>query len=276
MKKTLVKFLVIAGAAIGLSSCFQSETTIHLKKDGSGTIVEETRLTGPALQMMRDMGAAFGGGTDQDPLDEMFTDEKAAKRAKSLGEGVEFVKSERVERGGTKGARVTYSFSDINKLRVSTEESMKNATPSLPGDGNDSSEEEASKPITFQFDGKTLTIKLPRPEASETSEVAEVDVEGMPESDSQEMEMAKAMLNDMKMSVKLVIEPGIASTDASHHEGNTITLVEMEMKRALEKPEVFKKLQTIGNDDPDAVMALMKGIEGMKFEVKEEVRVTLK
>ena len=28
--------------ALVLPSCFQSETTVHLKKDGSGTLVEQT------------------------------------------------------------------------------------------------------------------------------------------------------------------------------------------------------------------------------------------
>ena len=43
-------------AALVLSSCYQSETTIHLKKDGSGTLVEENRFSDQALKMTKSRG----------------------------------------------------------------------------------------------------------------------------------------------------------------------------------------------------------------------------
>ena len=68
MKKTL---LAMASALISLvlPGCFQNETTIHLNKDGSGTLVEETRLGGQMLAMMEQMSALGGEqAADKDPI----------------------------------------------------------------------------------------------------------------------------------------------------------------------------------------------------------------
>jgi len=80
----------------------------------------------------------------------------------------------------------------------------------------------------------------------------------------------------MKMSLKLVVEPGIAETDASHQDGNTITLMEMEMGKLMENAEAFSKLQKVDQKDPVAAMESLKNIQGVKFEAKETVKVTLK
>ena len=43
-------------AALALPSCLQQATTIHLNKDGSGTLVEETTLGAQASAMLEQMG----------------------------------------------------------------------------------------------------------------------------------------------------------------------------------------------------------------------------
>src|SRR5690606_38958518 len=119
-------FLSLASvvAALFTTSCFQSETTVHLNKDGSGTLVEETRFGGQALEMLSQFAQGFGGGAPgaekKDPLDEMFSEDKAKARAAKLGEGVTFEKAEKSEKDGFKGTRTTYKFADINKLVLNT------------------------------------------------------------------------------------------------------------------------------------------------------------
>ena len=78
MKKILLA-MASAVTALVLPGCFQSETTIHLNKDGSGTLVEETRLGAQMLAMMDQMAAGLGGGekAKADPVKQMFSDEKA-------------------------------------------------------------------------------------------------------------------------------------------------------------------------------------------------------
>lgn len=135
MKKILLLAASVLCALI-LPGCFQHHTTIRLNKDGSGTLVEETLLGAQMLGMLDQMAAGFGGGgaAPADPTKEMLSEEKAKKRATELGEGVSFEKAEPLNKDGSRGARVTYRFKDINQLKVSTGDGMKNLSPpGMPG-----------------------------------------------------------------------------------------------------------------------------------------------
>ena len=86
----------------------------------------------------------------------------------------------------------------------------------------------------------------------------------------------KQMLGDMTLSVKLVIEPGIAETDATYTDANTITLVDVQMAKLLEKPDALKKLNSAPKDNPAAAMEFLKGFDGVKMETKQQITVKLK
>lgn len=270
MKKILIS-LASALAALVLPGCLQHETTVRLNKDGSGTLVEETRLGAQMLAMLDQMSAMGGETAKKDPVAEMFSEEKGKTRATELGEGVVFEKSESIDANGSKGARMTYRFKDINKLKVSTADGMKNMAPMGAPQAPDVKK---PAPISFSYvDGK-LTITLPKPEKADAPEVPAAEKADMPDMDNPEMEaMMKQMLGDMKMSLKVVIEPGIAETNATHRDGNTITLMQMEMGKLLEKADTLKKLNQVDKNNPAAAMELFKGIEGVKFEAQPEVTV---
>lgn len=275
-KKSLVALLA-AASALALSSCFQHEATIHLKKDGSGTLVEETRMGGQMLEMMSQFAGGLGGddAKPQDPLKDLLSEDKAKERATELGEGVTLEKIEPVTVGASKGARATYRFADINKLRISTEDSMKGvAAPGGPPEVEKPKTE--SKPIVFNYKDGVLTIvpnndkNAQEPDAEKKAEAAQ-SLE-----DPQAMAMMKQMFADMKMSIKLVADGGIAETNATHREGDTITLMEMDMNKLMEKPENLKKLGEVDQQNPAAAMEALKGIDGVKVEVKPEITVKLK
>lgn len=270
--KRLSITIAAAISALALSSCFQHEMTITLNKDGSGTLVEESRMGGAMLAMMGQLAAGFGGeeGEAQDPTAELLSEDKAKARAQELGEGVTLSKIEPVEAGDSKGARVTYAFKDINLLKVDVGAGM-NSMPS----GDEAGEEEAKKenPVGFIYQDGKLTIKMPKPEkeaAAEDAEEAEVP-------DAQAMAMMKQMFADMKMSIKLVAAPGIADTNATHRDGDTITLMEMDFGKLIEDPDNFNKLAATQNEeDPTVIMAALQGVDGVKVEAKPEVTVSLK
>jgi hypothetical protein len=276
MKKNLL-LLASAIAALVLPSCFQHETTITLNKDGSGTLVEESRLGAQMLAMMSQMAEGLGGGGEnaQDPLKDMFSEDKAKKRATELGEGVTFEKSEPVNVNGSKGAKVTYRFKDINTLKVRSGDGMKNMSPggAVPGVEDASKKED---PVTFAYQDGKLTVKLPQPKKTDAEKPSDEAAE-KPDMDNPEaMEMMKQMFADMKMGIKLVIAPGIAETTATHKEGDTITLMEMDFGKLVQNPEHLKKMSAMDQQDPTAAMEALKGIDGVKFEAKPEITVTLK
>ena len=273
MKKLLSPLLAIA-SALGLASCFQSETVIHLNKDGSGTIVEETTFGAQAQAMMGQMSAMGGeeGGDKKDPLDGMFSEEKAKTKAGSLGEGVTFEKSEKIDAGGKKGARTTFKFADINKLKFKPGDAMNDMKQSPDmGEQPDKPKEE---PVTFTYSGGKLVVHMPQPKAGDKPKKPE-----MPESaemEAQQEAMMKQMFADMKVAVRIKADGGIASSDATHTDGDTVTLMEMDFGKVMKTPGAFKKMAAAQPETPEEMEAALKGIEGIKMETKREVTISLK
>ncbi|MEO8614668.1 MAG: hypothetical protein ABI600_05965 [Luteolibacter sp.] len=270
--KPFILAVAAALASLSLTSCLQHEAVIHLNKDGSGTLVEETTI-GAQMEAMMDQMAAMGGagGGRKDPLAGMFSEEKARARATTLGEGVTLEKNEAIEKAGNKGGRATFHFADINRLKISPSDSLKDLSPM---GGMAAPKKKPAKPIDFKYADGTLTIAMPRPKPDEGKPaVAPAGDRAGP--GEQEIGMMKQMMGDMKISFKIVIEPGIAETNATYRDGNSITLVDVEMGKMFERPEVVKKLGTIDRKDPTAALELMKGIPGVKLEAVEVVTVKL-
>lgn len=254
----------------GLCSCFQVESTITLKKDGSGTITEELVLGEQMVQMMQ-MGmaqAAQAGGKAEDPMAKMMDKAKAQTRAKEMGEGVELVSIEKIDAGGKLGVKTIFKFSDINKLRYSNSSAMNMGD--MPGAKKGEANKEAP---TFKYaDGKlTIMQKLPK-EGDAAADVADAE-EKMSEQEKAMMDGMKEMMKDMRMSMKITFEPGIAKTNASHVDGNTITLADIEFGKLLANPEKLKAMQS-GNFEK--MKKALKDTEGIKFETQETVEVELK
>lgn len=87
---------------------------------------------------------------------------------------------------------------------------------------------------------------------------------------------ALQMFRGMKISNKLVIAPGIKKTNASHREGNTITLMEMDFDKLMQNPDGMNALKKIDLKDRAAAQKQLEGLKGVKVETKKEVTVTVK
>ncbi len=196
----------------------------------------------------------------------MFSTEKAKAKAAKLGQGVTFEKSEPLTVGANKGARVTYRFTDINTLKVAPGDGMSDMSP-IPGTPPNPTE---TKPITFTYAGGLLTVTMPEPGKAQGDAAKPANLPNLAGSPEGEAIM-KQMMADMKISLKLIIEPGIAQTDAAHRDGKTITLIDMEMGKILDKPDTLKKLISADPSNPAASLELLKSIEGVKMETKKQI-----
>ncbi|MEI7910032.1 MAG: hypothetical protein WCK77_10385 [Verrucomicrobiota bacterium] len=272
MKRLALPFVSLL-AALALPSCLQQATTIHLNKDGSGTLVEETTLGAQMSAMLEQMGA-LGGGEAKDPLKEMASPDKAKARATALGEGVTVNKVEAIEVNGNKGARATFHFADINKLKLAPGSGLQDAMPKMPGAPEAAAPK--TQPTTFQYADGLLTITNPDRDKSEIPAVDKAQI-GAPDLGGEGMEpMMKQMMGDMKISLKLVAEPGIATTTATHVDGNTVTLMEMDMGKVMENPAAFKKLQGVDQKDPAKAMEALKDFKGVRLETQKQITIKLK
>lgn len=281
--KTFTLRLALPTLALLLSSCFQHEMVLILKKDGSGTLTEENVLGAQMLGMMEQMAAGFGGAGGgakaADPLADMASEERAKKRCGELGDGVRLKGIERIERNGGKGVRITYEFDDVNKLVLHTDDGTKrDGGKGMPPGVAPEAAAKPRQPIGLNYAGGVLTVRMPKPEPKEdaSGEVAGQDSGAGRLDDPQAMEMAKEMFADMRMAIRIRAEGGIATTDATHADGNTVTLMEMDFGKLTKNPEHLKKLAAMDKNNPAAAMESLKGIDGIRFETKPEIKIGLK
>ena len=285
MTKTLYsRLLPITAVVITLSSCIEVTETVHLKVDGSGTIVEET-IMGAQMSAMIAQMAALGGEGAKAP--DMFGEDAAKKRAGKMGKDVTVGKVEKIDKDGRTGSRVTYNFTDINTLTLSLSDGASGLSDMAPGAGEKPEKDDKKEvPVTFTYKDKVLTMVNPTPQKAgggardAGGKDAEADAD-KPKAEEgadavQAQAMAMNMMKDMKMSLKVVIESGIAETDASFKDGNTITLTEMDMNKLLANPDAMKKLQNLNPQDPSEMQENLKGMDGVKVETKDKVTVKLK
>jgi hypothetical protein len=275
MKRAL-SYLGAALAVLLFPSCLEHTSTIKLNKDGSGTITEETLFSAEASAMMADMP----GGGDNDPAGKFADEKKAAENAAKMGEGVTVEKAEKLNKDGRIGGRVVYKFADINKVKFTFGNAMSDAGKDMGPPGAAEEAEKENKPITFSYKDGVLTLVNPDAKPDGEAKKPEGDKGDAPdeeaETDPQAMAMMQQMFKDMRMTFKVEVADGIAETNASHVDGNVVTLIDMPFGKLLADPANMKKLEAMKDASPADAAAAFKDIEGLKIETKEEVTVKVK
>ena len=255
--------------AFVLSSCFEYETEITVNKDGSGTITEETVFGEQMIGMLEMAAAQGGGGAGQNPLADLKDEAKAKAKAAAYGEGVTFVKIEEVKRNGGKGVRISYKFTDINKVTFNPSGALGEMAP-----GSKAVEQAKDEEARFEFADGKLTIILP-----------EIDGEGDPDEagegndldpNNPETAMMMEMFKGMKVSAKVTVAPEIAETNATHREGNSVTLFEMNFDEIMKNPDGMKSLQKLDMKDRAKAAEALTKVKGVKAETKEKVTISIK
>jgi len=107
-------------AAVLSVGCISFTTTVNVNPDGTGTIVQTTTVSPEIAAQMKQMMAGFASDSKdkQKKPKELFSVEDAKSAAATMGEGVSFVKAERIKTADAEGIRATYSFGDISKIRI--------------------------------------------------------------------------------------------------------------------------------------------------------------
>ncbi len=272
MKARLIALIAGFGILFGLSGCLEINQTLTVKKDGSGTITDETVMSAQMVQML----AGFGGGAAPggapgaaDPLAQMYDEAQYKAKAAKYGEGVEYVKLEKVERNGGKGVKVHYKYADVNKLSFEPGGGMDEMGNIMPGPGGAAPKPEKT-PWKIAFKGGKLTITMPDPpEGVEKPEVPEGAAQDLPPE-------AAAMMAGMRMTTTVVIDSGILKTNATHVEGNKITLMDIKMDEVFKNPEAIKAMQGVDMKNRKAMEEALKNVKGVKMETQKTIEVLMK
>lgn len=287
MKKHIALALLLS-ASLLLSGCIDIESVVTVKKDGSGTIEENTLVSAQFAAMMAMAASGLGGqqpggagGAAPAMPNVLMTDEQAKAKAGQMGPGVTVQSIEALKSpDGRQGQKVVYAFADISKVKF--EPGDMNAAGAAGATGA-----AANTPMTFTLSNGTLTVKNGSAKAAASAPplpgtpapTAPPTAGATPLPSPQEMAMMKSMFAGMRMALRVKSVSGIASTDATYVDGDTVTLMDIQMDKLFDNPAVLEKLSGLQNNpnmSPAAASEALKGIDGVKAESKDTVTIKLK
>jgi hypothetical protein len=280
------RFLCLVLGSVFLFGCFQTETVIRLKPDGSGVIEETFLLSNDLLESFQELAKGFGDDADkaknetekekQDPIQGMIKD--ARSRESQYGPDVKFVSAIPLKTETMGGYKAIYAYKDINTLKVSQNPGKK-AEKSRGGKEISAKEEN----ILFKFKKgpvSTLTVTMPKDKDKDKEEKkTEVEKKGVPdkgEADPKALEQMKMFLKDMGIRIALEVEGTILKTNATYRKKSEITIVELHFGKLIENKNIFEKIVAAQPKTIEEAKELVKGIEGLKIEMSNPLVVEFK
>ena len=275
MKRRLHLAVVVASVLL-LSGCVEIGSVLTVNRDGSA-VIEETTLLGAQLSALMAMGTAQagrGGAAAPDTPTLVMSRDKAEAKAKAMGPGVTVRSLEDLKMpDGRQGQKVVYAIANIGNVKYEVGDmntTTANGTPSVP--------------IVFTFNNGMLTIRNPRsqptpaaqaPAGSPTAGATPGAMSTMPT--EQELAMVKSLVTGMRVSMFVKAASGIASTDATYVDGDTVTLYDVQVDKLLDNPAVMAKFSAMSDGTTPAQAAeALKDVPGVRAELKESITIRLK
>jgi len=270
-----------------LAGCFQVDQVVTVGPDGSGTVVETFLVSRRIAASMDGLAAGLGAQEENDGKpptrqkkqeattpQSFFKDEDIRKRAETMGEGVSFLRMERIVNEEFEGYRAQFAFRDINKL------SLSQGGGSSQMDGPGAGAKGAG--IRFVFTpGKKSTLVLKQRQqktvAGESEASAPRREEGAApagKAGPEDLAMLRQMFAGLRFSMAVVVKGEIVETNATYRDGSRVTLADIDLGRMLDKPELLARLAEIPPGDSGAALEILKKIPGMKADLNDELRIS--
>jgi hypothetical protein len=254
-------WLVIA--AFACCGCFQMNTVLKVKGNGSGTIEHRMMFSNSALAQIKQFAGLGGrGGQDFDPVSE----EQARSMASSLGPGVTVLSTRPILTADGQGRETTYAFTDVNRIRI-------NQQPDAPGglslraQGLSTDVSGITLSLTHETSGNAvLHVHLPEPALSAMSSAAG----GNPAIASQ-MAMMRSLLAGAKVAIAVEPEGNLVETTSQYVDGRRVTLLEMDLDEILSNERLLAQMQT--SKTTDELRSAFKNVPGLKINLDHEITV---
>ena len=243
-----MKRLALLPIILATAACFQGQRVITVNADGSGTIVDTIV---PGDQMKGLMAMAEAKEKDKEKS-------KMEAAAAAMGPGVTLVSDEKTPEGNLKAV---FAFKDVSKIKVGV------------SPGPDSGEDQQSgEPLTFRFARQggqsVLTVVQPEPKPAEAGAKPPEGMESM----AQGMwAMMKGMMKGLKLKTVVQVNGRLVKAGTPHHQGNTVTLLEMDFDQITADDANFKKFTQAGHDPGQMDPKRLQGVKGIKLSPQREV-----
>jgi hypothetical protein len=262
MRRLVIALVAVAAALC--SACFQSDTVIRVKADGTGTI-EQTNVAnkqmlgmaaGMAKQAVESSGSDASRAPDLDNIGDLFDEAKIREQASNFGLGVRFVSSTPITQDGLTGARSTFAFEDVRLLNLGNRQN--GSGPPAPqlrfeldrGEGGDS----------------MLRVRLPegRRPADDAATTPAPATAARPDLPPEALAMVRNMFKGARMTIAVEVDGAIVTTDGPKRDGSRVTVFAVDLEQLLSDPTKFSALQSMkpGSDFATARKAL-EGVPGV-------------
>jgi hypothetical protein len=285
MKKTL--FLILSFMVLTvLPGCIKMDMVIKVKRDGSGLLTERMVFTKETIEFFNRMkerqagdkinenapprAESLGAKAGFDIYDEAGLRAKAA----SLGEGAAYFESRPIDSDEGRGFEVTYALPDITKLMVSSRprDNVTGVQQGIYG----LQEEDLYRLSFVKGSPAKLTVKVPvfRGEHSlaprapvSTGEFIDA------EKQRQALTVLKQLFKGMRLTVALECEGALVRTNAAHHEGSRVVLVDFDLDRIDFSDEVMERMKGKSIRTLRDMEIYGGNIPGIQVEFKDHITV---
>ncbi|MGB5288217.1 MAG: hypothetical protein WBQ32_02455 [Ignavibacteriaceae bacterium] len=270
MKKLKV-FLASVTLLLSFAGCLQVETTLHVSKDGSGTINEKVLFSKSFVNMIKEFAQSFDDSASADTEGfSIFKEDEIKADSKNYGENVEYVSHELISNDNWEGYQVIYSFDDISKVKITPDPDSKVA---IGDEGSEIPPEEDY--YFFRFvKGDISELIIDRPEIELASETEEENATEESEQNGDEAgEEFLKMMEGMSISVAVEVEGKILNSNANYVDGSKVTLFEMNFGEMMKDKEAFKEFKNKEPKNIEEMKEFLEKFPGMKIEVEKPVSI---
>ena len=249
------------------TGCIQVDTTVKLKKDGSGTIEEKVMMSSMVVQMMNQFMSSVPDSSGEKQEFKLFKEDELKDKASEYGKGVKYVSGKEVSKDGWEGYTAVYSFKNINNLKMDTDPNKK--VEMEEGEG-----ETKEDYFTFKFTpGSVAELVIDRPEVSMNEETESDESEGESNQNQQLNDNIVKMMDGMRIKMSLKPQGNIVSTNASYVDGSEVTLLDLDFSKLLKNKESLDKLKKNPPKSLEEMKEIVKNIPGMKIELQKPVSI---
>ncbi len=269
MKKIFTKFILFLFTIIFFTGCLEVNTTIHLNKDGSGTLEESVLMSSQVVQMISAFATSFDSTAVDTNKFSLFKEEELIADTAKYGSGIKYLSGKEIKEDGREGYNVIYSFNNINDLKIN-----QNPNSKLDMEGVEFQEDTANEFLHFDFtpgEPASLTIKLPLIKDQEVSnEVPSQDTL----SNTEGMDELLKLMKDMRIALNLDVNGKITETNASYVKGSQVTLFDINFNELLDNPEKLKMFKQQNPKNLEEIKKIVENLPGVKVELNNVVNIS--
>lgn len=268
--------VLMAAAFMGIifPGCIEVYSTLRVSKDGSGILEKTVYMNDDALRIMTSLlGVPDDSAGVRNERFNLFDEDKFRQDAASLGKDVKYTSGERITLQGKQGYRITYSFDNVENVRIDQNPGRIIAAPAALNFGGEDSEEDY---IRFRFnkgDVSTLTIIMPTERALEKRRERYKDAADSIRIDPSSEDNVIERLKGMRMSFVVDVNGQITETNAQYRDSSEIVIAQLDLGVLTGNPDNYRRFMQIKGKSVREAKAILNGVAGVKVETGEEVKV---